>query len=77
MVKSLDTADKLTDQKQWKHRKLIKNTLSQLTNALILFKMKTGNKGDYSVKPLAFNEDWEIVVVNRQEKNKKGPVDVL
>lgn len=77
MVKSLDTTDKLTDQKQWKHRKLIKNTLSQLTNALILFKMKTGNKGDYSVKPLAFNEDWEIVVVNRQEKNKKGPVDVL
>lgn len=77
MTKSLDKSDKLTDQQQWKHRKLIKNTLSQLTNALILFKMKTGNKGDYNVKPLAFGEDREIIMVNGQEKNKKGPVDVL
>lgn len=66
-----DNNEKLTQQKQWKHRKLIKNTLSQLTNALILFKMKTGNKGDYSVKPLSFNEDWEIVAIRGQERNKK------
>ena len=39
--------------------------------------MKTGNKGDYSVKPLSFNEDWEIVAIRGQERNKKWPVDVL
>lgn len=65
-----------TPQKSWKYRSIEKQILSQLTDALILHKMKTGHKGNYDVAPLTFDKDGSIII---KEKHgiKKGPVDVL
>lgn len=54
--------------------------LSTLQDALILFKMKTWNKGDYDVANLRFTKDWKIITrkgsSNYKELEKKWPVDV-
>lgn len=65
-----------TPQKSWKYRSIEKQILSQLTDALILHKMKTGHKGNYDVAPLTFDKDWSIVI-KEKHTTKKWPVDVL
>ncbi len=54
--------------------------LSTLQDTLILFKMKTWNKGDYEVANLKFTQDWKIITRKGSRKykelTKKWPVDV-
>lgn len=59
-----------TPQKSWKYRSIEKQILSQLTDALILHKMKTGHKGNYDVAPLTFDKDWSIVIKEKHTTKK-------
>lgn len=71
----------------WKFRKLDAQIISELTAALVLFKMKTGNSGNYRVRNLRFDTNRKIIQQNSTRKSLEAwresridsiwPVDIV
>ena len=72
-----ESKNKLTDEKQWKYRKIINPITSEIQAALILYKLKTGNNWQADTSLLSYNEDWRITESTRKDAPKKWAVDIL
>jgi hypothetical protein len=68
---------KFTEEKQRKYRKVINPITSQIQAALILYKLKTGNKWQSDTAQLSYDEDWKISESKRKDSPKKWAVDIL
>ena len=68
---------KFTEEKQRKYRKIINPITSQIQAALILYKLKTGNKWQSDTAQLSYDEDWKISESKRKDSPKKWAVDIL
>lgn len=74
---SVKDIEKFTKEKQRKYRKIINPITSQIQAALILYKLKTGNKWQSDTAQLSYDEDWKITESKRKDSPKKWAVDIL
>lgn len=66
-----------TPEKRYQYKNIEKKIVADLTDALILHKMKLPNGGKYDLGSLYFDDNWELYESKNKGTHTKGPVDVL